>query len=165
MGFYQFKTTQMVPLDLDLVWEFISSPANLKQITPEYMGFDITSKHLPEKIYPGLIISYRLSIFPGIRTTWITEITHVKENSYFVDEQRSGPYALWHHEHHLKKVTGGVLMTDIVSYKPPLGIIGSAVNHLFIKQKLKEIFTFRTMAIEGIFGISADKSSFLDSSG
>jgi ligand-binding SRPBCC domain-containing protein len=152
MGFYQYHTTQMIPSDIKSVWEFISSPVNLKKITPEHMGFDIVSPNLPARIYPGLIISYRLSLFPGIKTTWVTEITHVKENAYFVDEQRSGPYTLWHHEHHLKEVKEGVLMTDIVSYKPPLGIIGSIVNHLFIGKKLEEIFSYRTLALEQLFG-------------
>src|SRR5690606_369327 len=112
----------------------------------------ITSPYLPERIYPGLIITYRLSLFPGLKTTWVTEITHVKENAYFVDEQRAGPYAIWHHEHHLKEVKQGVLMTDIVSYKPPLGVIGSIANQFFIRKKLQEIFAYRTIALKNLFG-------------
>ena len=152
MGFYQFHKKQVIPSDLNTVWEFICSPANLKKITPEYMGFDITTPYLPQKIYPGLIISYRLNIFPGIKTVWVTEITHVREKEYFVDEQRSGPYTLWHHEHHLQEITDGVLMTDIVSYKPPLGIFGSLANQLFIRKKLEEIFDYRTLVVEKLFG-------------
>jgi ligand-binding SRPBCC domain-containing protein len=152
MGLYQFHTTQIIPSDIKTVWEFISSPGNLKKITPEHMGFDITSPNLPERIYPGLIISYKLTLVPGIKTTWVTEITHVNENAYFVDEQRAGPYAIWHHEHHLKEVKQGVQMTDIVSYKPPLGVFGSIANHFFIRKKLQEIFSFRTIALENLFG-------------
>jgi ligand-binding SRPBCC domain-containing protein len=152
MGFYQLHTTQKIPATIEQVWDFISSPANLKKITPEYMGFNITSKLLSEKMYPGMIISYKVSPVLGIKMTWVTEITHVKEKEYFVDEQRVGPYAMWHHEHKIEPIEGGVLMTDIVSYKPPFGILGSIANTLLIKKQLKQIFDFRTVAVEKMFG-------------
>ena len=152
MGFYQLHATQKIPSSVEKVWDFISSPANLKKITPVYMGFDITSKNLSEKMYPGMIISYKVSPVLGLKTTWVTEITHVKEQEYFVDEQRVGPYSIWHHEHKVEAIPGGVLMTDIVSYKPPFGFLGSIANAFLIKNKLKEIFDFRTKAVEEIFG-------------
>jgi ligand-binding SRPBCC domain-containing protein len=152
MGFYQLYKTQKVPATIEQVWDFISSPANLKKITPEYMGFNITSKMLSEKMYPGMIISYKVSPVFGIKMTWVTEITHVKEKEYFVDEQRVGPYSMWHHEHKIEPIEGGVLMTDIVSYKPPLGILGSIANYILIKKQLQEIFDYRTVAVEKMFG-------------
>jgi ligand-binding SRPBCC domain-containing protein len=151
MGFYQLHKTQIIPATIDEIWEFISSPANLKKITPGYMGFDITSPHISPKMYPGMIISYKVSPVLGIKMTWVTEITQVKEKEYFVDEQRVGPYAMWHHEHKIEAVEGGVLMTDIVSYKPPFGFIGSIANALFIKRQLRGIFEFRKKAMEGMF--------------
>lgn len=152
MGFYQLHATQKIPASLSEIWDFISSPANLKKITPAYMGFDITSKLTEEKMYPGMIISYQVKPLLGIRMTWVTEITHVKDNEYFVDEQRVGPYSLWHHEHKIQPIKGGVLMTDIVSYKPPLGILGSVVNKFIIEKQLRNIFNYRKTAIEKIFG-------------
>jgi ligand-binding SRPBCC domain-containing protein len=152
MGFYQLHKTQKIPATIDQIWEFISSPANLKKITPEYLGFNITSKLLSEKMYPGMIISYKVSPVLGIKMTWVTEITHVKEKEYFVDEQRVGPYSIWHHEHKIEPIEGGVLMTDIVSYKPPFGILGSIANSILIKKQLKEIFDFRVTAVEKMFG-------------
>jgi ligand-binding SRPBCC domain-containing protein len=152
MGFYQLHKTQKIPATIDKVWDFISSPANLKKITPEYMGFNITSKLLSEKMYPGMIISYKVSPVLGIKMTWVTEITHVKEKEYFVDEQRVGPYTMWHHEHKIEPIEGGVLMTDIVSYKPPFGILGSIANSVLIKKQLKQIFDYRVNAVEKMFG-------------
>lgn len=152
MGFYQLYKTQKIPATIEQVWDFISSPANLKKITPEYMGFNITSKLTGEKMYPGMIISYKVSPVFGIKMTWVTEITHVKEKEYFVDEQRIGPYRMWHHEHKIEPTEGGVLMTDIVSYKPPLGILGSIANAILIKKQLQEIFDYRTIAMEKMFG-------------
>jgi len=134
------------------VWDFISSPANLKKITPSYMGFDITSGDLPEKMYPGMIISYRVKPLFGIRMNWVTEITHVSEGRYFVDEQRSGPYAMWHHAHFIEPVDGGVLMKDIVSYRPPFGFLGVIANRMLIRRQLKEIFDYRFAALEKKFG-------------
>jgi ligand-binding SRPBCC domain-containing protein len=152
MGFYQLKTKQLIPASLDEVWDFISAPGNLKKITPDHMGFDIITPDLPEKMYPGMIIAYKVSPLFGIKMTWVTEITHVRESAYFVDEQRVGPYAVWHHEHRIEPVKGGVLMTDIVSYKPPFGFIGSIANTLLIKKQLKQIFDYREHALISIFG-------------
>ena len=153
MAFYQFQKQQRIRTTIDELWEFISSPVNLKEITPDYMGFDITTKNLADKMYAGMIIAYKVSPVLGLKTTWVTEITHIVEKKYFVDEQRVGPYALWHHQHIIEPVENGVLMTDIVSYKPPFGILGKIANTLIIKNKLNEIFNYRTKAIEKRFGI------------
>jgi len=153
MAFYQFHKQQKIRTTIDEIWNFISSPANLKEITPDYMGFDITTKNLPDKMYAGMVISYGVSPLLGIKTTWVTEITHIIEKKYFVDEQRVGPYSLWHHQHILEPLEDGVLMSDIVSYQPPFGFLGALANKLIIKNKLNEIFDFRTKAIETKFGI------------
>lgn len=133
---------------MEELWDFISSPGNLKEITPDYMGFDITSDELPDKMYPGMIISYKVSPLPGFKTTWVTEITQVKAKHFFVDEQRVGPYKMWHHQHILEESEDGVLMKDIVTYQPPFGIIGAMANKLIIEKKLREIFAYRKKAIE-----------------
>ncbi|GAB1309204.1 SRPBCC family protein [Urechidicola sp. KH5] len=153
MAFYQFKRIQKLNASLEEVWDFISSPANLKVITPDYMGFDITSEDLPEKMYEGMIISYKVSPLLGIKTTWVTEITKVRDLEYFVDEQRVGPYKLWHHQHKIEKIENGVLMTDIVSYAPPFGFLGKIANALVIENKLNEIFEYRKHAVENRFGV------------
>ncbi len=152
MGFYQFKATQKIPASKDEVWDFISSPRNLKEITPDHMGFEITSKELPEKMYAGMIISYIVKPLMGIPMKWVTEITQVKTGNYFVDEQRVGPYSIWHHQHFIEPIEGGTLMTDIVSYQPPLGFLGSIMNSLVIGKKLKQIFDYRTEAVIKKFG-------------
>ncbi len=148
MGFYQFRREQFLKTNLEEVWDFISSPKNLKEITPDYMGFDITSKGLPEKMYPGMMISYKVKPVMGIKTTWVTEITQVEKLKYFVDEQRVGPYSIWHHEHILEERDGGVWMTDIISYKPPFGFLGNIANAVMIKKKLREIFDYRFQVLE-----------------
>ncbi len=152
MAFYQLITTQKIPATINDIWDFISSPTNLKEITPEHMGFQITNNSGNQKMYPGMIITYKVSPLLGIKVNWMTEITHVKEFEYFVDEQRIGPYKMWHHQHKLEPVDGGVLMTDIVTYQPPLGILGSFANYLFIKKLLRKIFVYRTVALEKRFG-------------
>tara|TARA_R110002073_G_scaffold139232_2_gene289289 strand:- start:66605 stop:67072 length:468 start_codon:yes stop_codon:yes gene_type:complete len=152
MAFYQFSQEQKVNTTIDELWAYISSPKNLQEITPDYMGFEITTTNLPEKMYAGMIIGYMVRPLLGIKTTWVTEITQVVEKEYFVDEQRIGPYALWHHQHRIEPIAKGVLMTDIVSYQPPFGFLGAIANQLIIKNKLAEIFDYRTLAIEQKFG-------------
>lgn len=152
MAFYQFKREQKINCTVDDIWNFISSPKNLKEITPDYMGFDITTEDTPDKMYPGLIITYKVSPLLGIKTDWMTEITQVVDKQFFIDEQRIGPYNLWHHQHLIKPIEKGVLMTDIVTYSPPFGVLGAIANKLFIQNKLKEIFDYRVHAIERKYG-------------
>ncbi|MDX1618140.1 MAG: SRPBCC family protein [Balneolaceae bacterium] len=154
MACYQLTRTQIIPADLEKVWDFISAPLNLKKITPDYLGFEITSSDLPDKMYQGMIVSYKVSPLLGLKLNWITEITHVVENRFFVDEQRIGPYRLWHHQHHLMPVKGGIEMTDIVTYKPPFGVLGALINRLVIRNKLSEIFEYRRIAIENQFNVT-----------
>lgn len=152
MPVYTLHETLKIPSTIEKVWDFISSPENLKHITPDYMGFNIKTKYLPEKMYAGMIISYTVSPLLGIKMRWVTEITHVSELKYFVDEQRFGPYKMWHHQHIIEPIENGVLMTDIVDYQPPFGFLGAIANSLIIKKQLKQIFTFRAMKLEEYFG-------------
>jgi ligand-binding SRPBCC domain-containing protein len=153
----RFTARQIIPSDRETVWEFISSPANLKMITPPYMGFEIVTQLDSKVMYPGQIIEYKVSPLAGIKMSWVTEITHVRDLEYFVDEQRFGPYSFWHHKHFLKSHPDGVEMTDIVDYKVPLGPLGEMMNSLVVKKKLKEIFDFRYRKVEEIFGTVGDK--------
>ena len=146
------KTTQVLKSDMNTVWEFMSSPMNLARITPAYMRFQILSDEVDLKeMYPGQLIEYTVTPLLGIKLHWVTEITQVLNKKYFVDEQRFGPYTLWHHKHFLKEVEGGVEMTDIVHYKIPFGFIGRLANSLFIKNKVKEIFDYRYNRLEILF--------------
>ncbi len=149
---HTLKTTQLLKSDIDTVWDFMSSPKNLALITPTYMGFTILSdKEDIKKMYPGQIIHYYVTPIIGIKMNWVTEITHVVHHNYFVDEQRFGPYAFWHHKHFIKEVPGGIEMTDILHYKVPFGFIGKIVNSLFISRKIKEIFDYRFNKLEELF--------------
>ena len=152
MAIFQIREQLELATPLEELWEFISSPVNLKKITPDHMGFDIRTFPLPEKIYPGLMISYRVRPVLGIPMNWLTEITHVVEPYYFVDEQRSGPYALWHHEHRLVPTDRGVRMSDLVTYRLPAGPLGSMAHGLFVKKQLERIFRYRELALEKRFG-------------
>ena len=148
---HTLQTKQFIKSDIQTVWDFMSSPENLAKITPPYMGFKILTDLNNSKMYPGQIIEYYVTPVAGTKMHWVTEITHVKNLEFFVDEQRFGPYSFWHHKHFLKQVDGGVEMTDIVHYKAPFGIIGKIANALFIGKKIKEIFDFRYKKLEEIF--------------
>jgi ligand-binding SRPBCC domain-containing protein len=153
MAVYHLFSEQKIPQQIDVVWDFISNPHNLRSITPPSMGFEITTKELEDKIYSGMIISYTLKPLLGIKTLWLTEITHVREREYFVDEQRVGPYKLWHHQHKLTDMGDHVMMSDMITYKPPMGMIGSLANTLMIKKRLHGIFEYRRKMLENKFGI------------
>jgi ligand-binding SRPBCC domain-containing protein len=152
MSVHSLKTTQLIPGSLEEVWEFFSNPANLQTITPTHLNFRIISQHHGTKMYPGQIIEYKVSPLLGIPVYWMTEITHVEEKKYFIDEQRYGPYSMWHHQHHFKSVNNGVEMTDIVHYKLPLWFFGEIANTFFIRNQLLQIFSYRFKKTEEHFG-------------
>lgn len=148
---YKIEREQFLPISLSEAWDFFSSPNNLAKITPAELGF-VVHGNVPERMYPGLFIQYTVSPLLGIPMRWVTEITHVREGEYFVDEQRVGPYAIWHHEHFFAEVEGGVLMRDVVHYKVPLGILGQLVHPFIVRPKLEQIFSYRWEANERMFG-------------
>ncbi|WP_224491058.1 SRPBCC family protein [Robertkochia flava] len=151
MKIYRLHSTQKLPISMDEAWDFFSDPANLKVITPEHMGFEIQSG-ADRKMYAGQIIKYVVKPFPWMPTKWVTEITHVNEGKYFVDEQRFGPYSLWHHKHFFRPVEGGVEMEDIVDYKLPLGILGRIMHSLVVRKQLNSIFSYREEKLIKLFG-------------
>ncbi|WP_297706952.1 SRPBCC family protein [uncultured Eudoraea sp.] len=160
MQLYQLHSRQCLPISQDEAWSFLSNPENLKVITPEHMGFHILNG-ADKDMFPGQIIQYEVSPFAGITTKWVTEITHVKEGQYFVDEQRFGPYALWHHKHFIKPISGGVEMEDIIDYKLPFGVLGQLAHPLLVKKQLKKIFAYREMKLEEIYGNMKGTSNML----
>lgn len=147
---YSFSRRQIIPSNINTVWDFFSDPNLLASITPAELSFEVRSKK-SEKMYAGQLIEYTVRPILGIPLYWMTEITHVVEGQYFVDEQRFGPYQFWHHQHHFKQVPDGVEMTDIVHYKVPFWFVGDLANSLIVKQKLKRIFDFRLTAVENYF--------------
>ena len=151
MKIYRLHQKQNLPITKQEAWNFLSDPKNLKVITPDYMGFHILSG-ADRPMFAGQIIQYIVTPVLGIKTKWVTEITHVIAGEYFVDEQRFGPYSLWHHKHFIKEIDGGVEMEDIIDYKIPMGILGQLVHPILVKPKLKEIFDYRTKKLEELFG-------------
>jgi ligand-binding SRPBCC domain-containing protein len=150
---YPLRFETLLPTTIDNAWDFFTSPLNLAKITPPEMNFIVTSDFKPtDKVYAGMIITYKVSPLFGIKLNWMTEITQVKENQYFIDEQRFGPFALWHHQHHFKEVKGGVLMTDILNYAIPYGFIGRMANSLIVAKQVNEIFAYREKVIGEMFG-------------
>lgn len=144
------KSKVILKASIEEVWDFFSSPANLKKITPPAMGFNIITGG-DGKMYPGQIISYKVKPVAGIPLTWVTEITHVEQLKFFVDEQRFGPYSMWHHEHHFREVEQGVEMTDIVTYVLPFGFMGRIAHALFVKNKVQQIFEYRSKVMNQFF--------------
>jgi ligand-binding SRPBCC domain-containing protein len=151
MKIYTYHVKQNLPITIEEAWEFLSNPKNLKVITPDYMGF-ITLSGDDRPMFAGQIIQYIVTPILGIPTKWVTEITHVIDKKYFVDEQRFGPYSLWHHKHFIKEIPGGVEMEDIIDYKIPLGFLGQMVHPILVKPKLNEIFEYRRKKLIELFG-------------
>ena len=153
MAAHSIKTIQKIPISLDKAWDFFSNPGNLQAITPDNMGFKVISQHHGDIMYAGQIIEYTVKPVLGIPLYWMTEITQVKDKAYFIDEQRFGPYTLWHHQHHFKAIEGGVEMTDIIHYKNPGWFLGILANELFVKKQLQGIFDYRYKKTEELFGV------------
>ena len=150
MKIYKLEAKQILSVTKSECWKFFSDPNNLQAITPPDMDFEIKSD-LPAKVYPGQIIIYRIKLFPGIKVSWVTEITQVIDEEFFIDEQRFGPYKFWHHQHRFHETEDGIEMQDTVHYAIPFGTIGQMIHSLIIKRKLNYIFQYRRNILEITF--------------
>lgn len=150
MKVYTLKRKQFLAVSIDEAWNYFSSPANLSKITPDKLGFEVITNH-SAKMYPGMIIQYFVKPLLNIRIRWVTEITHVNQPYFFVDEQRCGPYKLWHHQHKFTEVEGGVMMEDEVNYSLPFGFLGRIIHSLLVKSDLNYIFEYRKSILKTIF--------------
>ncbi len=146
-----YKTTHFLPISLEDAWAFFTDPANLEKLTPENMKFSITSEMFTDKIYPGMIITYSVSPIWKIALGWMTEITHVMDKKFFVDDQKTGPFKVWHHQHHFEEVDGGVLMTDIIYYKVGFSFLGRIAEVIFVNKSVKRIFDYRKTVLDEMF--------------
>ncbi|MGH9942436.1 MAG: SRPBCC family protein [Pyrinomonadaceae bacterium] len=150
MKLYSLRYQQTLPLDVAGAWDFFSSPHNLPRITPAWLDFQLTCE-LPERMHAGMIISYRIRPLLGLPVNWVTEITHVNEPFFFVDEQRFGPYRFWHHQHHFRETAAGVEVEDVVHYGLKHRPFGGVLNRVLIRRRLEEIFAFRQRALARMF--------------
>lgn len=148
---HSLRSSQKVPVPLEKAWDFFSNPQNLLTITPPFLHLEVTNELYGDEVYAGQIITYKVKPFPGLAVPWMTEITHLEKGKMFVDDQRKGPYRLWHHQHHFKKIEGGTEMTDLIHYRVPFGFAGE-LFHPVVKKKLVEIFTYRFNRINELFG-------------
>ena len=147
---YQLKRTQTLNCSINQAWSFFSTPRNLDRLTPDSVGFKITHC-TSEVMHQGQMIGYQVKVAPFIWVKWLTEITMVDDHSSFIDEQRLGPYKIWHHIHRFEKQKNCVLMTDEVTYVMPFGILGRIAHALFVKKKLQHIFDERQRLTEAVF--------------
>ncbi len=148
---HHLKQTQTLPVDREILWEFISVPQNLNKITPPEMAFEIIGEP-PEKTFAGLLLEYRVKVPLLGWSSWLTEIKYVEEGFSFMDEQRVGPYKLWLHTHKLEDTDEGTRMTDDIRYLVPFGPIGLLANALYVGRTLRQIFHYRRVKMEEIFG-------------
>ena len=151
MGVLRLATTQVVSAPRDEVWAFFADPRNLAVVTPPWLRLRFTSPP-PERVYPGLVVSYEVRPFLGFPLAWATEITQVVEGERFVDDQRVGPYRLWHHQHELRDVEGGTEIRDTVHYALPLGPLGDVIARQAVRPRVAAIFEFRRAVLRERFG-------------
>ncbi|MFI8380170.1 cell division inhibitor [Leeuwenhoekiella sp. NPDC079379] len=151
MKIYNLHSIQKLPISLDEAWDFLTNPRNLEMLTPSDMNFKVFAG-ADRPMYAGQLLQYTVTPLPGFNTKWVSEITALKEKEYFIDEQRFGPYAFWHHKHFIKEIPGGVSMEDSVDYKLPLGILGRVAHPILVKSKLDSIFEYRQEQLLKMFG-------------
>jgi len=152
MKVYSLEKTVKLYGSMEEIWKFFSTPLNLNELTPPDMSFEVLTNLEGKKMYPGMIINYKVRPLLNIPLRWTTEITHCDTNSYFVDEQRFGPYTFWHHQHRFDQKEDHILMTDLVHYALPFGPLGHLANAIYVKQKLNYIFEYRNQIVTKSFG-------------
>lgn len=150
MHTYKLTSKQFLPIDRQRAWDFFSSPRNLALITPKRMNFKILSIS-GDKMHPGQIIKYKITVLPFVRMYWETEITEVNEYYSFTDVQREGPYSYWSHKHIFNDVKHGIEMVDELEYAIPLGLAGKLAHVVFVEREVKNIFKYRFQVLQELF--------------
>ena len=151
MKVYLLHKRQCLPVSRQQAWDFFSDPHNLAAVTPPDLRL-VPFGPVPERMRPGMIVCYRVRPFPGIRATWVSEITHCMDGEFFVDEQRVGPYKLWHHQHLFHARADGTEVEDLVHYALPFGPLRLLSHPLLVRPRLERIFEYRRAALAARFG-------------
>ena len=152
MSVHTLHTKQIIRASMTEAWAFFSNPRNLAKITPPELGFEVLTPDLPSQVYAGMMIAYRVRPLLGIPMTWLSEITLVEDGVRFIDEQRVGPYAVWHHEHAFHDLGDGrVEMEDKATYVLPFAPLGDLAHPWLVKPQLDRIFAFREKAVRELF--------------
>lgn len=154
MVLYRIERSQVLPISIDTAWQFFSSPGNLPLITPPWLNLKIIGP-VSAHMQAGMLIHYHVTPLFGLRMSWLSEITHVDAPRFFVDEQRLGPYRLWHHEHFFHRCDAGVQVDDIVTYALKYASMGTLVHAIWIQKRLQMIFDYRSSALHRRFGTTA----------
>jgi ligand-binding SRPBCC domain-containing protein len=146
---YRLSRQQWLPAPLETIFPFFSRPENLQTLTPPFLDFKIVE--VPAEIQAGSLIRYKLRL-RGIPIRWTTKITEWTPPHGFVDEQLSGPYALWHHEHRFVAERGGTTMFDTVDYALPFGVLAWPAYKLFVRRDVESVFDYREKRMRELFG-------------
>jgi ligand-binding SRPBCC domain-containing protein len=147
---YTLHREQVISAPAERVWAYFATPRNLNEMTPPDMAFEFVHGG-NEPMYPGQVIAYKVAILPGVRVRWLTQITHLEPGQRFIDEQRTGPYRLWIHEHNFEPLPNGVRMTDHVTYALPFSLLGDLTHALYIRRRLAQIFDYRRDKVDALF--------------
>ena len=148
---HRLERNQHLPISGEQAWRFFSSPLNLPAITPAWLNLTPLG-NMPHRMFPGMVIRYRITPLLGIPVTWVSVITHLDPPHSFVDEQIRGPYRRWHHRHRFRPADGGIEMTDTVTYTMKYGLLGNLLHALLVRNRLESIFDFRQQVLAHRFG-------------
>jgi hypothetical protein len=146
---HTLERSQFIAAPVDDLFAFFSNAANLEAITPPWLGFKMLTPG-PVAIEGGTILEYGLRVH-GVPLRWRSLISRWNPPSGFVDEQLSGPYRTWVHEHVFEPVEGGTLMCDTVRYELPLGALGRLVERFWVRRDLARIFDYRAEKIAAMW--------------
>jgi ligand-binding SRPBCC domain-containing protein len=148
---FYYNAQQLLPVSIDVAWDFFSSPRNLALITPPELSFRILTPLEKTEIYEGMIINYKVRPLFGIELRWQTEISGVDKPTSFIDRQVAGPYKTWEHTHTFIEAEGGTLVVDHVKYVLPFGLVGQLGHRLIVRKKIEKIFKYRSQVLTNIF--------------
>jgi ligand-binding SRPBCC domain-containing protein len=172
---HTFHAEQWLPYPVDLVFVFFANPENLPRLMPSWQKTCIEEVSLappppiasqPSSLVAGagtkLKISFRPFAYAPIRISWNAEISEFVWNDHFCDRQLRGPFASWHHCHHVRPQTctddsgapiSGTQLHDKVEYELPLGKLGDIAD-IMINWQLQKTFAYRHTRILQLLTIS-----------
>jgi ligand-binding SRPBCC domain-containing protein len=136
-----FEKTTILACPVAEVFEFLSRPANLVEVTPPEFNMHLVEG--PERLVLGARIVLQGRRW-GFSQRVVSKITALEPDRLLVDEQIEGLFKKWIHSHRLEEIPGGTRMIDTIEFEPPGGVVGLLLSADTIQTELEDLFVYRT---------------------
>jgi ligand-binding SRPBCC domain-containing protein/uncharacterized membrane protein len=141
-----FVLTSPMPVSASELYNWHAAQGAFEQLKPPWQKIEVVQA--PSSVEVGQLADVVL-IFGPLRVPWSSRIVSVEPGRSFTDEQLSGPWSYWRHEHRFDKAgEQGSILEDRVTYRVPGDLVGELLGGWIAELQLSRLFSFRHRKLE-----------------